>query len=100
VVNVLGALLVRQGFREVKQQNNLAIINSKQQLVIRKVFLFDQCIYFLIFSNRMLTQWNRISLWLGILISIGLSLIGNFQLENSNKIPKYIPGNYLLFIFD
>jgi hypothetical protein len=42
---------------------------------------------------RLLTVWNRISLWLGILISVGLSLIGNFQLESSNKVPKYLSGN-------
>ena len=43
--------------------------------------------------SRLLILWNRISLWLGILISLGLSLIGNFQLENSNKIAKNLSGN-------
>ena len=51
------------------------------------------------YNPRLLTLWNRISLWIGILISLGLSLIGNFQLESSNKVPKYLTGELCLSNF-
>ena len=40
------------------------------------------------FTSRLLVFWNRMSLWLGIFVSLGLSLIGNFQLETAAKVPK------------
>lgn len=43
--------------------------------------------------QRRLLGWNRIGLYLGLCVSFGLSLIGNFQLEGSQKVPSSVSAS-------